>query len=140
MPGHIASEARTSEALQSPKWDAKLVAEHNLRWLKCGQYKATMDIDDSQELSDVVGALLHRMVFDGAFATSICRMLDLWKAWADNGGMRRSDLEALREQQEMFALASLLVALLRDTAAAREGTLSLDLQECLRMWKIVRLG
>lgn len=84
--------------------------------------------------------LLHRMVLDGEFAASICKVLDLWKAWADNGGMRRSDLDTLREKQELFALASLLVALVRDTVTAHEGTLSLDLQECLRIWKTVRLG
>ncbi|KAI1380520.1 hypothetical protein F4677DRAFT_261930 [Hypoxylon crocopeplum] len=136
-------EARTSEALQSPKWDAKLVAEHNLRWLRQKKERPAavgVNVDASLALREVVGMLLHRMVLDGQFASSICRMLDLWKAWAENGGMRRSDLEALREQYEMFALASLLVALVRDTATAHEGTLSLDLQECLRMWKIVRLG
>ncbi|KAI1387607.1 uncharacterized protein F4822DRAFT_288413 [Hypoxylon trugodes] len=132
-------EARTSEALQSPKWDSMLVAEHNLRWLK-GRVDSSMKIDPALMIRDVVGMLLHRMVLDGQFASSICRMLDLWKAWADNGGMRRSDLIALEDDQETFALASLLVALIRDTATAHEGTLSLDLQECLRMWKIVRLG
>ncbi|KAI0839657.1 hypothetical protein F5Y06DRAFT_11820 [Hypoxylon sp. FL0890] len=136
-------EARTSEALQSPKWDTKLVAEHNLRWLRERKERATgfyIGVDTSLPLRDVVGMLLHRMVLDGQFASSIFKMLDLWKAWADNGGMRRSDLQALQEDQEIFAFASLLVALVRDTVTAHEGTLSLDLQECLRMWKTVRLG
>ncbi|OTA86590.1 hypothetical protein M434DRAFT_150222 [Hypoxylon sp. CO27-5] len=136
-------EARTSEALQSPKWDTKLVAEHNLRWLRERKERDTgfyVSIDASLALRDIVGMLLHRMVLDGQFASSIFKMLDQWKAWADNGGMRRSDLEALQKNQEMFAFASLLVALVRDTVSAHEGTLSLDLQECLRMWKTVRLG
>lgn len=136
-------EARTSEALQSPKWDTKLVAEHNLHWLKQNHERAIasgVSINSNLTPRDVVGSLLHRMILDGQFASSICKMLDLWKSWADNGGMRRSDLEALREDQVVFALASLLVALIKDTSTAHEGTLSLDLQECLRMWKIVRLG
>ncbi|KAI1141405.1 hypothetical protein F5Y05DRAFT_260132 [Hypoxylon sp. FL0543] len=136
-------EARMSEALQSPKWDTKLVAEHNLRWLRERKESSTgfcVGGDPSLALRDVVGMLLHRMVLDGQFASSIFRMLDLWKAWADNGGMRRSDREALQKDQEIFALASLLVALVRDTVTAHEGTLSLDLQECLGMWKTVRLG
>ncbi|KAI2777018.1 hypothetical protein F4815DRAFT_482711 [Daldinia loculata] len=136
-------EARTSEALQSPKWDTKLVAEHNLHWLKQNQERAIasgVSINSNLTPRDVVGSLLHRMILDGQFASSVCKMLDLWKSWADNGGMRRSDLEALREDQVVFALASLLVALIKDTSTAHEGTLSLDLQECLRMWKIVRLG
>ncbi|KAI0846151.1 hypothetical protein F5Y00DRAFT_244655, partial [Daldinia vernicosa] len=135
-------EARTSEALQSPKWDTKLVAEHNLHWLKQNKERAIasgVSIDSNLTLRDVVGSLLHRMILDGQFASSICKMLDLWKSWADNGGMRRSDLETLRKDQVTFALASFLVALIKDTSTAHEGTLSLDLQECLRMWKIVRL-
>ncbi|KAI2466846.1 hypothetical protein F4781DRAFT_423734 [Annulohypoxylon bovei var. microspora] len=135
-------EARTSEALQSPKWDTKLVAEHNLRWLRQRKQPTTVgiSIDPSLAPRDIVGMLLHRMVLDGEFASSIYKVLDVWKAWADNGGMRRSDLDTLRDKQELFALASLLVALVRDTATAHEGTLSLDLQECLRIWKTVRLG
>ncbi|OTB13253.1 hypothetical protein K445DRAFT_76501 [Daldinia sp. EC12] len=136
-------ETRTSEALQSPKWDTRLVAENYLRWLKQNQDRVAASgiyITQNMTLRDVVGSLLHRMVLDGQFASSICKMLDLWKAWADNGGMRRSDLEVLCEDQVLFALASVLVALIKDTSTAHEGTLSLDLQECLRMWKTVRLG
>ncbi|OTB00288.1 hypothetical protein M426DRAFT_324431 [Hypoxylon sp. CI-4A] len=133
-------EARTSEALQSAKWDTKLVAEHNLRWLKEHATGLSISIDESLTPRDMVGMLLHRMILNGQFASSICKMLDLWKVWADNGGMRRSDLEALQNEQEIFALASLLIAPVRDTSTAHEGTLSIDLQECLRMWRTVRLG
>lgn len=92
------------------------------------------------QLRDVVGTLLHRMVLDGAFAAEVCAMLDAWKAWADNGGMRGADLDVLQAGQETFAFASLLVALVKDATGAHEGTLSVDLQECLRMWRVVRLG
>ncbi|KAI0175305.1 hypothetical protein BJ166DRAFT_171216 [Pestalotiopsis sp. NC0098] len=128
-------EARELEALQSPKWDNKLVAEHNLKWLKTAGH-----IDEGVVLKDAVGMLLHRMVLDGQFAAAVCKVIDLWKAWADNGGMRASDLSALREAQDMFARASLLVAVIKDTTVALEGTLSMDLQECMRIWKTVRLG
>ncbi|KAI1504825.1 hypothetical protein F5X99DRAFT_371098 [Biscogniauxia marginata] len=128
-------EARTVDALQSPKWDAKLIAEHNLKWLRDRNA-----VDSSLPLRDIVGMMLHRMILDGQFASSICKVLDLWKAWADNGGMRRSDFNTLQEEQEVFARASLLIALIKDTTTAHEGTLSMDLQECLRMWRTVRLG
>lgn len=123
------------EAMQSPKWDTKLVAEHNLGYLKESGAVAT-----DMGLKEVVGTLLHRMVLDGQFSASLCRLLDLWKAWGENGGMRKSDLAALREDQTTFAYATLLVAIIKDTSSALEGTLSMDLQECLRMWKMVRLG
>jgi hypothetical protein len=128
-------EARALEALQSPKWDTKLVAEHNLRWLK-----ARGHVDEPVALKDAVGALLHRMILDGQFAASVCGMLDLWKAWSDNGGMRKSDHAALADARETFAEASLLVAMIKDTTTAHEGTLSMDLQECMAMWRVVRLG
>ncbi|KAK7991744.1 hypothetical protein PG996_013242 [Apiospora saccharicola] len=129
-------DTKQSEALQSPKWDTKLVADHNLRWLK-----SRSAIDDSLSLKDAAGTILHRMVLDGQFTSSVCGILDLWKAWADNGGMRKSDFTALRDDQETFAHASLLVAMMKDaTTAALEGSVSVELQECMRMWRTVRLG
>ncbi|KAI1175890.1 hypothetical protein F4777DRAFT_548339 [Nemania sp. FL0916] len=135
-------ETRRHEALQSPKWDTRLVAEHNLSWLRArGKLpNSNSNANNNSELRDVVGTLLHRMVLDGAFAASLCEMLDVWKAWADNGGMRAADLDILEVRQEIFAQASLLVALVKDATGAHEGTLSMDLQECLRMWRVVRLG
>lgn len=129
-------DIRQSEALQSPKWDTKLVADHNLRWLKTRR-----TVDDSLNLKDAAGTLLHRMVLDGQFTSSVCGMLDLWKTWADNSGMRKSDFTALQDDQETFAHASLLVAMIKDaTTAALEGSVSVELQECMRMWRTVRLG
>ncbi|KAJ4293742.1 hypothetical protein N0V88_005250 [Collariella sp. IMI 366227] len=128
-------DTRMMEALQSPKWDAKLAAEHNLAWLqKNGHVPAELG------MKEVVGTLLHRMVLDGQFAATLCRMLDLWKAWAENAGMRKSDYAALAEDQTTFAYATLLVAIIKDTSTALEGTLAMDLQECLRMWRTIRLG
>ncbi|KAK5626406.1 hypothetical protein RRF57_002121 [Xylaria bambusicola] len=128
-------ETRRHEAMQSPKWDNNLVAEHNLTWLR-----ARKVVDSELALREVVGTLLHRMVLDGDFTSEIYEMLDTWMAWADNGGMRNNDLDILQAKYEKFAMASLLVALVKDATTAHEGTLSMDLQECLRMWKVVRLG
>ncbi|KAM0817099.1 hypothetical protein AB5N19_02902 [Seiridium cardinale] len=128
-------DQRQAEALQSPKWDNKLVAENYLRWLQRHKH-----VEDSIDLKDAVGMLLHKMILDGQFASSISKMLNLWKAWADNGGMRRSDFIALRDDQETFARASLLVAMIKGTTNAHEGTLPMDLQECMRIWRTVRLG
>ncbi|KAK3682599.1 hypothetical protein B0T22DRAFT_289261 [Podospora appendiculata] len=128
-------EARFMEALHSPKWSAEVAAGHNLAWLK-----RTGTVSESMGVKDVVGTLLHRMVLDGEFTSSLCRMLDLWKSWAENAGMRKSDLSALQEDKVSFAYATLLVSLIKDTSTGLEGTLSMDLQECLNMWRQVRLG
>ncbi|KAL2148116.1 hypothetical protein VTH82DRAFT_2020 [Thermothelomyces myriococcoides] len=131
-------ETRLMEALQSPRWDNKVVAEHNFAWLVS---KGEVDGRAVQGgVKEAVGNVLHRMVLDGEFTSRLCRMLDLWKAWAENGGMRKSDLTALQEDQVTFAYATLLVAIIKDTSTALEGTVSMDLQECLRLWRTVRLG
>ncbi|KAM5344243.1 hypothetical protein ACJ41O_012780 [Fusarium nematophilum] len=128
-------DQRMMEALQSPKWDGKLVAEHCLQWLKSKGHWS-----EELTLKDATGFLLHRMVLDGEFSSSVYRMLDMWKAWGDVGGMKKSDYQALQENQLVFSQAALLVSMIRDTSTALEGTVSMDLQECLRMWKKVRLG
>jgi hypothetical protein len=129
-------DTRLAEAIQSPRWDVGRVAAYNLAWLKSNGHVAS----DCINVKDVVGGLLHRMVLEGEFAKQICAVLDMWKAWADNGGMRRSDFEALKDDKVAFAYATFLVALIRDISAALDGTLSVDLQECLTMWRQVRLG
>lgn len=126
---------REMEALHSPKWSARLVAEHSLRWLQQRKH-VPADLD----LRHAAGMLLHRIVRDVAFAGSLCAMLDRWKAWADIGGMKAGDFEVLRKEQAVFAQAALLVALIHDSSSALEGTLAVDLQECMRLWRKVRLG
>ncbi|KAM0340390.1 hypothetical protein ACHAPU_010527 [Fusarium lateritium] len=133
--GQLRRDQRMMEALQSPRWDTKLVAEHCLKWLQGRGHW-----EESTTVKDAVGYILHRMVLDGEFAANICRMLDKWKAWADVGGMKQSDYQAVQDDQADFAHATLLVAIIRDTSAALEGTVAMDLQECLRMWRKVRLG
>jgi hypothetical protein len=123
------------EALQSPKWSNKLVAEHSLKWLQ-----AQGEWHESLGVKQVVGFILHRMVLDAEFSSAICRMLDAWKSWADLGGMRRAEFHMVRDDQVIFAQATQLVALIMDASAGLEGTLAMDLQECMRVWKKVRLG
>ncbi|KDN70723.1 hypothetical protein CSUB01_08320 [Colletotrichum sublineola] len=135
-------DLRVHEAIQSPKWDAALVASHALPWLRRHGHLAP-DIGTGTAADGpraAAAALLHRMLRDSAFAAQTAAVLDAWKAWADNGGMRKADLDALREAPAPFALASLLVAVIRDAGTAAEGGPSVDLQECLSMWRQVRLG
>ncbi|SPO05309.1 uncharacterized protein DNG_07996 [Cephalotrichum gorgonifer] len=125
---------RTHEALQSPRWDATRVAEHALRWLKPHDHRGR-----PVSLEDTAGSILHSMVLDREFSSSICAMLDLWKAWVDKEGMKGSDLAYLQEAPEVFAQASLLVTLVKDSVTGSQQML-VDLQACVRTWKTVRLG
>jgi hypothetical protein len=123
------------EALQSPKWDAKLVAQHSLKWLI--REKAW---DESVAQKDIVGYMLHQMVLDGEYATRICTVLDQWMAFAAVGGMKMTDYREIQKSTSDFAHAALLLALIKDTSIALDSTVAMDLQECLQVWKKVRLG
>jgi hypothetical protein len=129
------AEARMLEALQSPKWDNKLVAEHNLAWLKSQGHVA-----QSYDVKRVVEVLLFKMIRDTVLAASLTTMLDAWKAWVDNGGMARANYLMLKENQATFAYASLILSIIRDSVTAVDGSLAMDLQESVKIWKRVRLG
>ena len=129
-------EKRIGEAFQSPKWHATRVAEHTLRWLKNKSH-----VSEFLSVKEAAGTVLHRMILDGQFANAVCRLLDSWNAWTENAGMRKSDLEMLKEEQVVFSYASLLVSVIRDTGKTdMQASVALDLQECLMLWKKVRLG
>jgi hypothetical protein len=129
------AETRMVEAMQSPKWNNKLVAAHNLTWLKKeGHLEEAHDVKRATEI------LLWRMVNEPQMAGELAKMLDGWKAFVDNGGIRKADYIALKENQVMFAYASLLLAIIEDSVTATHGSLAMDLQECIRIWKKVRLG
>jgi len=129
------AETRMVEAVQSPKWDNKLVAEHNLAWLKKEGH-----VEESNDLKRAVEILLWKMVNDPKIAEDSAKMLDAWKAFVDNGGIRRADYLVLKEGQLTFAYTSLLVAIIEVSVTAAHGSLAMDLQECIRVWRKVRLG
>lgn len=128
-------EQRMLEALSSRKWDNRLVAEHSITWLKQhGHLHQDFDLKRAVEL------LLWRMVVDVKVATEVGGMLDLWKGFMDNGGVRKADVATLREGLATFAWSSVLLAIIEDAVSAVNGSLAADLQECLRIWRKVRLG
>jgi hypothetical protein len=129
------ADARMLEALQSPRWDNKLVGEHMLTWLK-----AKGHVCESYNRERIAEVILYRMLKDSAFAAQLIGMLDMWKAWVENGGMRKADYLIIKEKQVDFAYASLLLAVIRDSVTAADGSVAMDLQESVRIWKRVRLG
>jgi hypothetical protein len=129
------AETRIVEALQSPKWEHNLVAHHFLTWLKKEGH-----VQEDHNMRRAVEVILWRMVCDANFAAETGGMLDSWKAFIDNGGMRKADYLAIKESVVSFAYASLMVAVIADSVTAASGSLAMDLQECVRVWKKVRLG
>ncbi|KAH7419090.1 hypothetical protein BKA64DRAFT_4707 [Cadophora sp. MPI-SDFR-AT-0126] len=129
------AETRVIEAIQSPKWDNKLIAEHNLLWLKKEGH-----VDETHDLKRSVEILLWRMVNEPILAQELAQSLDFWQAFVNNGGLRKAEYLATKENQVMFAYASLFLAVIKASVTAAHGSVGMDLQECMRIWKTVRLG
>ncbi|OAG04542.1 uncharacterized protein CC84DRAFT_1164982, partial [Paraphaeosphaeria sporulosa] len=127
-------EAEMLEAIQSQKLHVGIVAQANLKALK-----KKLRLSSVPTLTMVVEHILYGMLQDRAFAQRLSVMLDLWKNWAQSGGMTKSHYLAVKEDQVMFSLASCVLAIIRDMVSEPSGSVVGDLQECLRMWKKVRL-
>jgi hypothetical protein len=123
------------EAHQSPKWGNKLIAGKVLPWLQKEGH-----VDASHDSKRAVEVLLWKLINDPPMTRDLARMLDQWKAFVDNGGLRKADYLTLKENRVMFGYASLLLAVIEDSVMAALGSLAMDLQECIRIWKRVRLG
>ncbi|KAL1901647.1 hypothetical protein Cpir12675_000337 [Ceratocystis pirilliformis] len=128
-------DQRRREAFQSPKWAPSLLGDHMLAWLKARHH-----VPESATVKEATGQSLHGIVVNGVFAKKIFTILELWKDWAANAGMRKEDYDMLQADIESFAWAAVLVAVVSQVGEAVEGRLASDMQECLRMWKYVRLG
>jgi hypothetical protein len=129
------AETRMMEAFTSPKWSNKLSAESFLVWLKKDGH-----VDKSHNLERAVEVLLWRMVNEPDFASEVAKMLDGWKEFVDNVGLRKGDYSLLKDGKVMFGYAILLVAIIESSVTVAQGSLAMDLQECVRLWKRVRLG
>lgn len=131
------AETRMHEALQSPKWSNDLIASHALTYLKS---QSPSLVNPDHDMKRAVEIILWRMVTDTSFAEELVEVLDGWQAFVENGGMRRAEYEALKGKRAMFCFATLMVAAVGESTSAVHGSLARDLQECVRVWKRVRLG
>ncbi|KAJ4294018.1 hypothetical protein N0V90_007707 [Kalmusia sp. IMI 367209] len=128
-------EAELLEAIQSQKLPIKIVGDANLKLLQ-----KHLNINPAPTLSQLIEQILYGMLQDQAFAQRLSIMLDLWKNWAQSGGMTKSHFLAVKEDRITFALASCVLAVIGGLVSEPTGSVVGDLQECLRMWKKVRLG
>jgi hypothetical protein len=127
-------EKRLGEALNSQRLSNRSVAEATLAWLIGKQ-----DIPTEYTMDQLVQAVLYLMVIDSSQAKKIAEILDRWMVWSQTGGMNRSEISFLQENKESFCYASSLVCIIEDVSNS-EGQVSTDMQECLKVWKKVRLG
>ncbi|KAF2875076.1 hypothetical protein BDV95DRAFT_564237 [Massariosphaeria phaeospora] len=128
-------ETEILEAMQSQKLPISIVAEANRIWLL-----RKFSISEEVTMIALVEQILYGMIEDASFAKRLSLMLDLWKSWSQSGGMTKSHYLAVKEDTVMFSLASFVLFLVKGTVSEPTGSVMGDLQECLRMWRKVRLG
>lgn len=84
--------------------------------------------------------MLHRMIVEEKTAQNVCAVLDRWKSWVNRGGMNKDDLEFVMEENGTWFCYSIILMAVLKTEGTNDSSLALDLQECVRTWKRVRLG
>lgn len=130
-----AREMEVIEALSSQRLGATLVAEANRKWLvEQGHVSADMS------LVNIVEGLLFEMLRSEEKTRSVVDMLEAWRQWAEGGGMTRIQYDMVRDHRLEFAHAALFLEVIRESSSATASTLVADMQECLRLWRTVRLG
>lgn len=126
---------REREAFASGRLEARVVADAATEWLI--QKKILRERAGTQE---AVEGLLIRMVRQEKVAIGVFSLLDRWKEWSDRGGMNTDDLAMFRTHKDGFCYAVCVMALFKEVCAKEESSLAADMQECIRCWKMVRLG
>ncbi|OCK98948.1 uncharacterized protein K441DRAFT_653324 [Cenococcum geophilum 1.58] len=128
-------EQEMTEAMTSRKLGIAVVAEANRKWLIGKGY-----VKETTTIAALVEQILFGMVQSEGFAKAISMILDQWKTWTQSGGMAKTHFQAVKESQVLFALASCVLFVIKNTATEPTGSVVSDLQECLRIWRRVRLG
>jgi hypothetical protein len=127
--------AEMVEALGSQRLGIGPVAEAARKWLVEKGY-----VDEKEGIDEIVEVLLWEMVRIQEVISEVAKMLDAWKNWADNGGMTKAQFDFVKGSPLTFAYAACILSMIKDTGGTVSSSVVSDLQECLRMWKRVRLG
>ncbi|OCT50504.1 hypothetical protein CLCR_06858 [Cladophialophora carrionii] len=147
-------ERMIKDAIASPRMSIKKVAETCLVWLiDKGQVGKEWTVEQVAEavLYLIVVELQSQKQGDEGHneelgdATRIVRILDEWMSWATAGGMKKQQYHMLEHDKDKLALclAVSLVAVVAESlnsSSVSRGRVGLDMLECLRLWRKVRLG
>jgi hypothetical protein len=127
--------AEMVEALGSQRLGIAPIAEASRKWLVEKGY-----VGEKEGVHGIVEVLLWEMVRVQEVTAEVAKMLDTWKNWADNGGMTKAQFDFVKESPLTFAYAACILCLIKESGGITSSSVVSDLQECLRMWKRVRLG
>lgn len=126
---------RKMEALNSSRLHPSIVAQAAMRYLS-----EKVSFEASTMVQQTAESILFEMVEEETKALAICKVLDQWQRWNDRGGMNQEDLALATENPVHFSYAACLIGLFREASIREESSVAMDLQECVRVWKKVRLG
>ncbi|KAK2749834.1 hypothetical protein FQN57_005248 [Myotisia sp. PD_48] len=125
---------RITEALSSPRLTNEAIANACLAWLITNNH-----LPKEYTLVDLARAVLYLMLLDHSQARIIAELCDRWTVWNQSPGLNRTELPYLQEHKICFCYASSLIYMIQ-TAAKSDNQVSTDMQECINIWKKVRLG
>lgn len=131
------AENEMRDAIASPRIGASVAGDAARKWLVQKQHVSD---EIGATIAGVVQKTLYEMIESEGRASTITDMLEKWRAWTEGGGMTRANFEEITRKLEIFCCAACILALVKETSAHPTGSVVSDLQECLRMWKKVRLG
>ena len=129
------AEKRDTEAVNSSRLESAVVAQAALTFL--AKEDAKGPCNDVQEAAEKI---LFEMVLDEMVTVETCGILVRWQQWTERGGMNKEDLKALKEKTRYFCNAACLMGLFRLASVKEESSVALDIQECIRVWRKIRLG
>jgi hypothetical protein len=128
-------ETDIKEALGSQRMTMAAVADACRQWLIKQQH-----VLEGTDVGSIVERVLWEMVKSEEMARVIAEMLDSWKTWAEGGGMTKMHYINVKEDRLAFAYAACVLYAINQASGSASGRIVSDLQECLRMWRKVRLG
>ena len=129
------AEKGEMEAVGSSRMETMVATQAAFLHLKSqGGFGGCSDVQQTAE------KILFEMLTEPEKSEEVCGVLERWKLWTERGGMNREDLKAIMDSPLTFCRATCLMGLLRMAAGKDESSVALDMQECIRVWKKVRLG
>ena len=130
-------EGRLRDAVASPRFSNKAVAEACLAWM-IDQQQVGRDCT----LQTLAEAVLYLLVVDSrpnGEAAGVIEVLDEWQVWSQHGGMKKSHVAFLTTKKVEFCCAVALVHIIEEAATTSTHSGEV-MKECLRSWRKVRLG
>lgn len=128
-------ERREREAFASGRLEARVAADAGIRWLVGEKL-----LREGAGTATAVEGLLIEMIKGEERAVGVCGILERWREWSDRGGLNAEDFSILKKDKTGFCYAVCVMGLLRDVCAKEESSVAVDMQECIRSWRKIRLG